>query len=145
MFHFPFNSSYIFLDFIIEQGSAAQCTEEPKLWQQPLEKKELIYLMLVDLQGTGGTAQICLPDLASGQVLRVRENRVAWGNVGGASFDWRVLELGKRKDEGIPICQGLIGHFYIHPYLVWALHLSHWRTSCFVKGSSSHISITRIR
>lgn len=44
-------------------------------------------------QKTEGTTQICLPDLESGQVLRIRENEAACGSAGGASFDQRVLEL----------------------------------------------------
>ena len=42
------------------------------LWR----KKELFTYCWVDLQVIGGTAQICLQNLESGQVLRMREKRV---------------------------------------------------------------------
>lgn len=43
----------------------------------------------------GGPTQICFPDVEFGQVLRVREKRVARSNAGRSSFDWRVLDLGQ--------------------------------------------------
>lgn len=53
------------------------------------KKKETLLFLGMTCKETGDAAPICLPSPESGQVLRVRESRVAWGNAGGMNFDWR--------------------------------------------------------
>lgn len=80
-----------------------------------------------------------------GQVLRVRENRVAC-NTGEENSGWRILELGqfwirlwgKRTHKVIVIWQCLLGGFGICSWSAWALDLPYGRTYHFIKGSWGH-------